>query len=191
MTFYGLESAFRIAYRRLGRSFIAPVWVGTAELARANQTAFGAQYRSLDLRIIRGHIGYDSVTLVDKLQFQLRQVAPESVFDVAARIPPSVPACSHEDVGIQFRAGTFHRFFGNPFAVSLGAFGQAWPRRHRQHQYCGQDRQLCHGGPPCSESTRACQATRPCRPAEARMLIRRMESCKCSVFDVASVVFSP
>ncbi|WP_210164491.1 hypothetical protein, partial [Mesorhizobium sp. L103C119B0] len=59
-------------------SFIAPVWVGTAELARANQTAFGLRYRSSDGQIIRGHVGYETVTLIDKLQFQLRQVAPES-----------------------------------------------------------------------------------------------------------------
>jgi len=184
-------SHFGAACGPAGSSFVAPVWVGTAELARANQTAFGLRYLSSDLRIIRGHVGYDSVTLIDKLQFQFRQVATESVSDVVARIPPSVPACSHEDVGIQFSAGSFYRCFGNQFAVSLGAFGQAWPRRRRQHQYCGQDRQLCHGGSPCSASTRACQATRPCRPAEARMLTGRMESCKCSVFDVASVVFSP
>jgi len=191
MTFYELEAAFRIAYRRVGRSFIAPVWMGTAGSARPNQLAFGRRYRSLDMPVSSGHVGHDSVTLIDKLQFQLCEVALEAVFDLAARIPPSVPACSHEDVGIQFSAGSFHRFFGNQLAVGLGAFGQAWPRRYGQHQYCGQDRQFCHGCLHVSESTPVCQATRPCRPAEARMLTRRMESCKCSVFDVASVVFSP
>lgn len=54
MTVYGLKPAFLIPYRRVGRSFIAPVWVGTAELARANQTAFGLRYRSI-FALMQGH----------------------------------------------------------------------------------------------------------------------------------------